>query len=156
VAGPAAIPLAEGAAPAELVVTARGLELGRLLPRRAVAATARLDGEIALRLDGSGVTFVRGELHARGRGTIRVRDPALRGRASKLAGLEQRLEQRLVGALADFEHTTLAAVLAPRGSEPELRVIARGRGSRVPQELDLAINFRGVWATLDRLARSSR
>ncbi|HSK03419.1 MAG TPA: hypothetical protein VK932_19340 [Kofleriaceae bacterium] len=122
------------------------------MPRRKVEATALLDGEVLLRLDGAGVTFVRGELHARGRGSIRLRDPALRARAGELADLEQ----RLVGTLADFEHTALAAVLGPPGSQPELRVIARGRGARVPQELDLTINFRGVWTTLDRLARSSR
>jgi hypothetical protein len=148
VAGPAEL----GPAPGELAIRARGLQLGRLVPRRKVEATALLDGEVLLRLDGAGVTFVRGELHARGRGAIRLRDPALRRRAGELADLEQ----RLVGTLADFEHTALAAVLGPPGSQPELRVIARGRGARVPQELDLTLNFRGVWTTLDRLARSSR
>lgn len=154
--GPTAIPLATdedaSGTPADLVITARGLRLGRLLPGHSVEATAVLDGEVALQLAGSGATLVRGELHARGPGTIRVADPALRERVAGMAGLER----RVVGALADFEHTTLAAVLGPRGSDPELRVTARGRGASVPQELDLAINFHGVWTTLDRLARSYR
>jgi hypothetical protein len=152
-AGPADLALADGGAgPAELVIGARGLQLGRLLPRRSVEATSVLDGELVLRLAGADAAFVRGQLHARGRGTIRVRDRELRTRAIAMSGLEQ----RVVGALADFEHTTLTAALAPRGGGPELRLTARGRGAHVPQELELSINVRGVWAALDRLARSHR
>jgi len=151
-AGPAGLVLAAGAAAGagsnELVIAARGLQLDRLLPGRAVEATAALDGEVVLRLAGADATFVRGELHARGRGTLRIRDRELRERVSAMPGLAHRL--------AELEHTTLAAELAPRGSDPELRVTARGRGARVPQELDLSINVRGAWAALDRLARSYR
>lgn len=137
-------------APGVVTVTARGLELGRLLPRRAVEATVVLDGEVAARFDGGGATFLRGELHARGRGRLRITDPALRERIAALAGVER----RVAGALVDFEHTALAGTLAPRGAEPELRLTVRGRGARVAQELDLSLNVRGVWAALDRLARS--
>jgi hypothetical protein len=140
-------------------VHARGLQLEQALraigPR--VDGRGVLDGELAVRATDQGWELQRASLHGRGRGAIRVSDARLRERVAKSAAASQfALHERIAGSLIDFEYAQLGIVLGPRGADPELRVSTRGRGKRVPQELDLVINVRGVRDTTRRLSRAGR
>lgn len=123
-----------GAATA-LTVRVNGVSANRLLPRR-VRATGAIDGELRVALADAGVSLESGELHSRGGGRIQVIDRAL----TKDTGLAQ----RVTDTLGDFHYDTIGATLRAPGADPELRVVARGRGVAVAQELALDVNIRGV------------
>ena len=132
-----------GKAP-DLVLRARGIRLADLLgPTKRMSGTGVIDGEVALRADGDGVSIKRGEFHARTPGTLQVTDAALRDRVAAMKGPFS-LRATLGAALMDFRYDTLTAELAAPGSGPELRVATKGRGRRNKQELDISIGVRGV------------
>lgn len=140
-------------APVDVVLHARGLQLGRALRaagRARVEASGLLDGTLVVRLD-DGWSLTRAALQARGPGTLRIRDEALRTRLSH-ADAPFAIHARIAGALADFGYTQLALALGEPGASPELRVSLRGRGLRMAQELDLVLNLRGVRDTARRLS----
>jgi hypothetical protein len=154
---PVTVPLA---APSDVVLRARGLELGQLVAKAArgrVRATGLIDGELSLRVGDTGCSLNRGVLRTRGHGTVQIRDSALRARlaassgSSAAAGLA--VHRRVAAALADFGYSQLIVVLGAPGSGPDLRIWARGRGNHVPQDLDLTITMRGVRDAADHLSR---
>lgn len=139
--------------PLELAIHARGLALHRVLAafaRGRADGSGVLDGELAIELAVDGPWLRRAALRARPRGTLQLSDPAWRAQASASA-VRFALHQRVAATLADFEYLQLAAVLAPAGSDPELRITAQGRGRRIAQDLDLVINVRGVRDAARRL-----
>lgn len=132
--------------PLDLVIHVRGVELHRVLASFAhghADGRGALDGELAIRIAGTGASLQHAALRARPRGTLQLSDPAWRSRASASAtGFA--LHQRVAATLADFEYLRLAAVLQPAGSDPDLQITTQGRGKRIAQDLDLTINVRGV------------
>lgn len=140
--------------PIDLAVHARGLELARVLGALAqghVEGKGVLDGELALRLAETGAELERAEVHARGKGTIRVGDPSWRAKIAKTTDVLD-LQRRVANALTDFEYSDLAAVLGPPGSSAELRITSHGRGRKVPQRVELVVNVRGVREAAHRVA----
>ncbi|HEU0035614.1 MAG TPA: YdbH domain-containing protein [Kofleriaceae bacterium] len=152
------------AAPAQwggvVALRVRDLPLAELVHRLGgdrVAGRGVLDGELAIRIAGTGWEVERATLATRGPGTLRVRDIAWVDRVvADHAKSPFALHERIAGALADFELERLSLVLAPRGTEPDLRIAVQGRGRRVPQVLDLVFNICGVRDTARhfRLARA--
>lgn len=140
--------------PFEVTVRARGIALQRVLAaigRGKVEGTGVLDGELAIRVTAADATLVRAELHARGGGTIRVADASWRKALAPAASND--LTNRITHALGDFQFADLSARLAPPGSDVELALTAHGRGATVPQDIDLAVNLRGVRAAAHRLTK---
>jgi hypothetical protein len=132
--------------PIDLAVSAHGIELGRVLEALAkghVEGKGVLDGQLALRLAETGPELERAEVHARGRGTIRVGDPDWRAKIAKTTDVLD-LQRRIANALTDFEYSDLSAVLGPPGSSAELRITSHGRGRKVAQRVELIVNVRGV------------
>ncbi len=121
--------------PIVLGLHARGIELARLVPSK-LQATGVLDGELAARIDGHGMSLTWAALHAREPGRIRVTDPSWLPKGEGLT-------RRVAGALADFEYDQLALALAPRGIDPEVQLSLRGHGKSVDQDLDLTVNLHG-------------
>ena len=132
--------------PLDLVIHVRGVDLHRVLASFAhgrADGRGALDGEIAIRIAGTGASLQHAALRARPRGTLQLSDPAWRSQASASAtGLA--LHQRIAATLAEFEYLRLAAVLHPAGSDPDVQITTAGRGKRIAQDLDLTINLRGV------------
>ena len=138
--------------PLEVVMHARGVELARVLGAfsERVRGSGVLDGDLTIH----GSSLIAGSLHARAPGELRVADPAWLERASApIQGVA--LQQRLLGALADFEYADLGIVINPRGTKPELRLTTRGRGKLTPQALDLVINVNGVRDAMETIADRS-
>ena len=140
-------------APRGVVIRARSLSLMPLLAlvtRGRVTGTGRLDGEVAIGLDGGRASLRSFALSARGSGTLQVTDRDWKLRAvvdvPSLA-----IHRRIVAALADFSYAQLTLALRPPGSDPELSVTLHGRGRRVDQEIALALNLHNVRNTLGAL-----
>lgn len=130
--------------PTELALHVRGLDLARIVPAR-VIATGTLDGELAIRIDRDGASLHDGTLRARGPGLIHVTD-------TRWLPTGDGLEPRLAATLANFSYAQLAIDLAPRGSDPDVRVAIHGHGTANDQALDLTVNLHGARHVAQRLA----
>jgi hypothetical protein len=133
-----------------VVIRARNLELTPLLALIAhsrVTGRGRLDGALALSLEGAHPSIRSFTLTARGHGTLQVTDHDWQARAVvHIPSLA--IHRRIVAALADFSYAHLSIALAPPGVEPELRVVLHGRGRLVDQEVDLSVAFHNVRTSL--------
>jgi hypothetical protein len=144
-------PFAIDGHPFDLTLHAHGLQLGTLLaPTARATGTGRIDGELAMHVDGTGWSITSADLHAREKGAIQIADAAWRDKVSH-AETPFAVHAQVANALTDFEFAELSARLAPAGDDQELRFVARGRGRRNHQELDLAIAVHGVRALTHRL-----
>jgi len=141
---------ASGATPVKLLV--RGVALERVLASLGaggVRGSGRLDGELALRV-AHGLEFVGGSLHARGGGRLEL--GAFGGLAAGLPHtLPRGVRERIFAALASFSYTQLAAVVSP---DLAVQLALRGRGDRVPQDLDVVVNLHGVRDAMQRVPLS--
>jgi hypothetical protein len=100
--------------------------VANLLPGGRIAATGVLDGELVFDHDRSGVRLERAALHARSSGELHV--------------------SRVPTAVGDFQYDRLTCEVLPAGHDPEAIISIHGKGIRSRQELELAINVRGVRA----------
>jgi hypothetical protein len=62
------------------------------------------------------------------------------------AGAADAATLRCEPCTTDFAYDRLTCVVQPRGRDPEAILLLHGRGTRVPQEVELAINIRGARA----------
>lgn len=144
-----------------LDLRARGIDLANVLREATdgrVTGEGKLDGRLSLRIqlgENRRILLGDGHLASRGPGGLQVRTDA-RDLARDL-GLEDLvngafLRRRVLAAMEDFEYRTLTMNLSDEGTK---RVRARvvGRGKRMPQELDMTLNFRGVQPLLDHAVR---
>jgi hypothetical protein len=137
-------PFVLGTKPTDIVLHAKGVQLGDLLEKTGrVSGKGLVDGSVALHLAGSDWTLKTAALSARSGGTLQVTDQGLRDRFAKVAS-PLAVHAAIANALTDFQFTELVAELGPRGADPELRLKTRGRGRRNHQELDIAVGVRGV------------
>lgn len=139
--------------PTDVVLHGRGLQLDQLPGRRRVEASGLIDGRLAIRAEGSHISPIEGELRARAGGRIRLTDPAWRSRVAGSASGGIALRRRVAGALADLDFSKLTVTLAPPGANPELRIALSGRGHDQPQQLELAVNLRGIRDTFHRFIK---
>lgn len=131
-----------------------------LITRGRATGTGRLDGRVGIRVvlgDEPRLVLGRGRLAARGNGRI-----VIPGGDEATAPLEldrlrsgEWLEDRVLTALRSFEYTRLVLDLV--GEEGRKRVVARvsGRGTRIPQEIDLRVSVRGIQPAIDQALRLS-
>jgi hypothetical protein len=136
-----------------LVLDVRGVRLAAILGAFSDRAggTGSLDGSMVVR-DGE---IERIDLSSRARGTFQVGDRSWVDQAvASLAAGAVGVRERIGGALADFAFTRLAVVLASSTNGPTLRVTVHGTGRRVPQELDLVVNVRGLREAAQVIARA--
>jgi hypothetical protein len=142
---------ARGATP--IAVHVRGVALDRLLDTLGsshVRGTGTLDGELALRLDRGGLDLAGGRLFARGAGRLELGDlGALAATAGVTSPVSRTVRERIVAALASFAYTQLSAVVQP---DLAVQLTVRGRGRRVPQDLDVTVNLRGVRDAVHRFS----
>jgi hypothetical protein len=144
-----AIVLAAGEAPRdelELELQVRGVALDPFLAHATsgeVRGTGLLDGRVGLSLAGDAWSIRGGALSARGGGKL-----AITAAAIDAGG---KLEERVLGTLADFAYRRLAIAVGQGGRDPQLRLELAGRGRRIPQELTVVLNLRGI---TQRLART--
>ena len=124
-------------------------------------ATGRLDGRVALRVqlgERRRVILGPGRLDARGPGRLRIGEGAARGlgAAKGLEGLldGEWLRRRLESTLSDFRYERLVILLDESEGTTRLRARVVGRGVRTPQELDLALNVRGIQPLVDGVLRT--
>ncbi|MCA8970879.1 MAG: hypothetical protein KDC95_13880 [Planctomycetes bacterium] len=139
--------------------------LDRVAPSR-VRSNARVSGEVRAVVafaPSAHVTLVGGHLaatepgrleFARDTETTEVLEPYVRQiAASAIPGHEQLAVDRILGAVRDFRYDVLRADIdteqGESGSRPVLRLQAQGRGSKVPQELDVTVLVHGVQDLLD-------
>ncbi len=128
----------------DVTVRATGLRIGELLsPTKRVTGTGLVDGEIALRADAGGLWIQRGELHARTAGTLQVTDADWRASVAAIKTSRIPVQKAVATALVDFKYDTLTAKVGS-GKGAELQLALRGHGVRNKQELDIAVNVRGV------------
>lgn len=132
--------------PFDLSIAARGLSLARVLPavtRGKLGGSGVLDGRIVVRDGDDGLSVRSAVLHARPGGNVQLRGYDWSARALAPA-LRSSLHKRIIGTLADFRYEGLSLELAPRGSDPEARLVMHGHGQRLAQELELVVNLRGA------------
>ncbi len=131
----------------------------RLLSRGRARATGELDGTVAVRVISGEherrVILGDGRLVARGPGRIRVE--GLRAEDFDTTNLDVLLEgswieQRVISVLTDFRYERLSLEVDGEGTR-HVRARVVGRGHRVPQELDLTLNVRGIQPLLDSALR---
>lgn len=136
--------------PLDLTVHAKGLALSAMLPEL-VHGTGVVDGDVALRVDGTGVAIASAELHTRSRGELQLADLTWLPRTSSV-------HERIAAILSGFVYDQLSATIAPRGRDPEAQLVVRGRDKVRAQELDLVIRLHGArdvaQRILDRVWRS--
>lgn len=146
----------------DLDVTVDGVELRRIvraLTEGRASATGHVDGRVSFRVhlgDRRRVVLGRGRLAARGPGRILVGDGRLEPLdEARLATLIQGewIQRRVLAALADFEYRRFVLLLDDRQGTSRVRAHVLGRGRRMPQELDLTLNVRGVQPLLDQALR---
>lgn len=133
------------------IVDATGLHLDSVIglgDQRYVTGT--LDGRVALRVSSDDIDVLGGSLAARTAGDLQLVDKAWRERLTN-GVTDLAIHRRIAGALAHFSYTHLDVALAPPGSDPEMRLVLRGRGKRIAQELDLAVNLRNVRGSVGAL-----
>ena len=139
----------------------RGIELAQVLSAATsgrITGDGKLDGRIALRVklgDDRRIELGDGRLASRGPGVLRVQMNAEDPDSSpKLGDLLDGtyIRRRVLAAMEDFEYRRLTMNVSDEGTS---RVRARvvGRGKRMPQELDMTLNFRGVQPLLDHAVR---
>lgn len=141
--------------PIDVVVRGRGLQLAKLPGRGKFEASGLVDGRLALRVDGSTVSPLAGELHARAGGRLRVSDPVWRRKVAGTAGKGLAIRERVAGALTDLDYSKLTVTLAPPGTGPEVRIAVSGRGHDLRQELHLEVNLRGIRDMFHRFTKST-
>ena len=139
--------------PIDFVVHGKGLQLDKLPGRGKIEASGLVDARIAIRVDGDSISPVDGTLASRAGGRIRLTDPAWRRRMAGTDDDGPALRARIAGALADLDYSKLTVTLAPPGADPELRIALSGRGHERSQELDLAVNLRGVRDAFHRFTK---
>jgi hypothetical protein len=114
-----------------------------------------ISGPVTLRLDGSDVSFIGGQLRSQTpTGRVEVLDTQWLGETMDASdprfttdAQAKLVKQRILGALADFSYDRLTFDFA---EEPDtggrLSVSTHGKGTvgERPQELDFTLNFRGV------------
>lgn len=144
-----------------LDLAVRGVDLERVLDEMTsghVAGDGKLDGRVALRLKlGARRRIVLGDGHlaSRGPGTLRVRTGSANTAASiGVSALVDGsfLHRRVLAAIEDFEYRRLSLDVVGQGTR-HVRARVVGRGKRMPQELDVTLNFRGVQPLLDHALR---
>jgi hypothetical protein len=123
----------EGLAVADVVAVASG---GR------VTGTGFLDGNFILHHGKLG----RAVLVARAPGALRLRDPLW---PKLLESIEAgpALHRRILLALSDFAYDRWTIDVPRPGNDPDCIMVLHGRGLRLPQELDLTFNVRGLRET---------
>lgn len=121
-----------------------GVELARVLELTTashVHGSGRLDGDIELRADATGLTLAHGALRARGGGAMQI--PAT-GALGDVAAV-----------LADFSYDHLSVNVGVSGTDPEATLVVHGRAKNVqrrgPQEVELTVNIHGARAFVSRL-----
>jgi len=121
---------AEGLAVADVVALASG---GR------ATGTGVLDGNFVLHRGSLG----RAVFAARAPGALRLRDPLW---PTLLASIEAgpALHRRILLALSDFAYDRWTIDVQPPGIDPDSTMVLHGHGLRLPQELDLTFNVRGL------------
>jgi hypothetical protein len=120
----------------------RGVELGAVvdtLTRGRVWGTGVIDGDLLLVADRTDVTLASGAVRARHRGRLRITDPDWQARLAGGSAGDLAIHERVAGALAELDYTELGFVL---GGDPPVRMTLRGRGVRIPQDLELVVNLR--------------
>jgi hypothetical protein len=82
---------------------------------------------------------------ARAPGVVQLRDPLW---PTLLASIEAgpALHRRILLALSDFAYDRWTIDVQSPGSDPDCIVVLHGAGLRLPQELDLTFNIRGLRA----------
>lgn len=111
----------------------RGLALARVLDavgQGRVHGTGLLDGVVELD-DG----VVSASLRARGTGDVHVHG---------IGGTLGKSLARVSSALEDFTYDRLTLVVSPPGNEPESTLVLHGRGTHIPQELELTVHLHGA------------
>ena len=121
-----------------------------------VRGDGRLVGEFAVNLRTRprlSIEFGAGQLRAVGGGVIEVVESAevlevidsQIGPAIAQSGVEFDgvVRERIVESVKDFEFSTLTFDFLPSAEDVTLRVRTAGRGRKVPQELDMTVNFNG-------------
>jgi hypothetical protein len=103
--------------------------------------TGVLDGNLTLH-HGS---FGRAVFAARAPGVVRLRDPLW---PTLLASIEAgpALHRRILLALSEFAYDRWTIDVQPPGGDPDCIMALHGHGLRLPQELDLTFNVRGLRA----------
>jgi hypothetical protein len=140
----------------ETTLFARGVSLQKWLPvvsKQRARGSGQLSGQLRARLQWRPEPQLKlygGYLRATGRGHFSVTDRAwLRSALERYAAgfgaggdRSDLIKDRLIGALVDFGYTKLSArILQER--PPILRVETKGKGRKIPQELDLTLNVTG-------------
>jgi hypothetical protein len=143
---------------AEIGVRVRGLSVEELVAELSdgeVEASGSLDGLVHFRVETEPrlrVVLGESELATRSPGFIRVRGAG--SITARVNVMDELLERRIAGALANFRYSSLSVAHGPeRAAGPEVVLRMRGRGRDVPQELDLTVGFRGLQRVLDDATR---
>lgn len=150
--------------PAHARLSLEGIDLERWLPtvsRGKLLATGTVDGKLDLRVATTdwSLSIGAGRLRSRGSGRLWFHDEQLLADLvteylPRATSMSDAVARRLLAALADFDYDSLSVELFDRPDHPDVRLLARGRGHRVPQEVDLTVNGSGVrafvCAALDR------
>ncbi len=151
----AVAPVLVGRGPVTVTMRARGLSLATLLaPTNKVTGAGRVDGDLTLRLDNDDVSLTSASLRGQPGGRLQVSDAQWRDQVAKMQS-PLAVHAAIASAMTDFDYRELAVELGPRHANPELRLTTRGRGHRNHQELDIAINIRGVRDALPSLLGGS-
>ncbi|HEY6038184.1 MAG TPA: YdbH domain-containing protein [Kofleriaceae bacterium] len=121
---------AEALAVADLAALASG---GRM------TGTGVLDGNVHLHRG----DIERGIFAARAPGTLELRDP-LWPKLLESIQTGAALHRRILLALSDFAYDTWRIDVQPPGLDPDCIVVLHGHGLKIPQDLDLTFNVRGL------------
>lgn len=134
-------------APFDLGIQLDGLSVAQVVSFATgdhLVGTGVFDGELVVHHDAAGFGLERASVHARSGGELRLRES--HSADALISPAAAPLRRRLALALADFAYDRLTCVVQPRGRDPEAILLLHGRGTRVPQEVELAINIRGARA----------
>jgi hypothetical protein len=141
--GPLELHLGPREEPLEITAAVHGVSLDAIAgaaTQKRVRATGSVDGTIVLSATAQGIRVRGGELATTASGTLRVTD------AAKLAtDLDKpfAVHARIGAALADFAYSRIALRV---DRDPDMILSIHGRGRRVPQEIQIDVNVRGLLA----------
>lgn len=141
--GPVDLHLGPREEPLEITAVVHGVSLDAITSaatQKRVRGTGFVDGTVVLAATEHGIRLRGGELATTASGTLRVAD------ASKLAADMDRpfaVHARIGAALADFAYSKIGLRL---DHEPDMLLSIHGRGRRVPQEIQIDVNVRGLLA----------